>query len=102
MQVFVGGQGGEVALFAVGALPVGEPAVIRHHDGDEMRALVAIDHGLAQFRFGDDHAFDPLRCHVIAAGIDDDVFLAIGNHKMSVFIQLTDVAGVQPTRAPAM
>ncbi len=61
-----------------------------------MRALVAIHHDLGDFRFDAQHALDPLRRNVVAAGIDDDVFLPVGDHQIAVFVEMPDIASMQP------
>src|SRR3546814_13264548 len=61
-----------------------------------MRAPVAVDEGLPDLRLDGQHALDALRCDVVAAGIDDDVLLPVGNADVALRVDLADVAGVQP------
>ena len=58
--------------------------------------MVAVDQGLADFGFQGRDAFDALGCYVVAAGIDDQVALAIGDLDEAVSVHHADVAGMQP------
>src|SRR3546814_1993322 len=51
---------------------------------------------LLDFPLQGEKAFDPRRRDVVAAGEHDDVLLAVGYLQVAVFVQLADVAGVQP------
>src|SRR3546814_13975058 len=61
-----------------------------------MRAPVAVDEGLPDLRLDGQHALDALRRDVVAAGIDDDVLLPVGNSDVALRVDLADVAGAQP------
>ena len=64
-----------------------------------MRLAVAVDDHLADLRLQRQNAFDPLRRDVVAARVDDDVLLAVGDLEEAVLIDHADVAGVQPAIA---
>src|SRR3546814_16774308 len=51
---------------------------------------------LLDFPLQGEKAFDPRRRDVVAAAEHDDVLLAVGYLQVAVFVQLADVAGVQP------
>ena len=64
-----------------------------------MRPPVAVDDRLADLRLQQQDALDPLRRDVVAARVDDDVLLAVGDLEVAVGVDLADVAGVQPAVA---
>ena len=57
---------------------------------------VAYGHGMRDQALPLQSTFDVARRDVLAASRDDQVFLAIGDAQVSVRIELTDIAGVQP------
>lgn len=73
-----------------------DESIVGHQHSDQMRAFVAIDHGLAELRFEDQHPLDALGRDIVATRIDDDVLLAICDLDVAVFVQLTDIAGMDP------
>ncbi len=81
--------------------PLRSHSRVRDEQRHEVRALVAVDHRLGDLRPLGQQALDPRRRDVVAAGVDDDVLLAIGDAQVAVGIDLADVAGVQPAVADA-
>ena len=96
-HLLVGGQGGQVVgAEAVAGGPAGGELVVEHDQGDHIRPVVAVDQGLADERVLLEEALDVGRGQVLAAGGDDQLFLAVDDLEVAVAVQLADVAGVQP------
>src|SRR3546814_5179804 len=70
--------------------------LFRSDQGDEGGAAIAVDHGLADLRLEGEKALDALRCDIVAARVDDDVLLPVGDLEITVAVDHADVAGVQP------
>ena len=63
---------------------------------DEVLAPVADEHRRADVRGALQQRLERLRRDVLAVGVDDDVFLAVGDLEEAVRVDLADVAGVEP------
>ena len=61
-----------------------------------MWMLVAIYHGLGNFWLQADDTLNSLRRQVVASGVDNDVLLAVGDYQIAVFVELADVARMDP------
>ena len=77
--------------------PVVGEVRIGDYKRDQMRALVAIDHGLSDFRFDGQHTFYTLRGDVVPTRIHNDVFFAVGDADIAVFVDVPNIAGMKPT-----
>ena len=72
---------------------------VGHDQRDQMRPAVAVDHRLGDLGLQQQQALDALRREVVAAGVDDDVLLAVGDLEIAVGVEHADIAGVQPAVA---
>ena len=69
--------------------------VVEHDQGDHVRPVVAVDQGLADQRVLLEQPLDVGRGQVLAAGGDDQLFLAVDDPEVAIVVELP-VAGVQP------
>jgi hypothetical protein len=72
---------------------------VGHEDRDEMRALVAGHHRLGDLRLQGQRALDLGRRDHVAAGILDEIALAVGDAQIAVGVEMADIAGRQPAVA---
>ena len=92
----IGGERAEILGRAVrGAMSGGEVGIGNEH-GDEIGAAVAEHHRLGDFRLERQIAFDARRRDRLAAGILDEVALAVGDPDIAVVIEEADIAGLEP------
>src|SRR5579864_4730910 len=68
----------------------------RNDHRHQKRSAVAKHHRLGDFGLEREKALDPSRRHHVAAGILDEVALAVGDLDVAVRIEAADIAGVQP------
>ena len=73
----------------------GEVGIGNEH-GDEVRPAVAEYHRLGDFRLERQIAFNVRRRDRLAAGIFDEVALAVGDPDIAVVIEEADIAGLEP------
>ena len=64
-----------------------------------MRPAVAVDHRLGDLRALGQERLDPCRRDVVAARVDDQILLAIGDVQLPVGVDAADIAGVEPAVA---
>ena len=80
-----GGQRGQVAAVdPVAGRPGRGKLVVEHDQGDHVRPVVAVDQGLADQRVLLEQALDVGRGEVLAAGGDDQLFLAVDDLEVPV------------------
>ena len=72
---------------------------VQRDERDEVRAPVAVHHGLGDPAGLLEVVLDVGGREVLAAGRDDDVLLAAGDRQVAVVVELAEVAGVQPAVA---
>src|SRR3546814_1420193 len=71
--------------------------LFRSDQGDEVGAAIAVDHGLADLRLEGEKALDALRCDIVAARVDDDVLLPVGDLEITVAVDHADVRSEEHT-----
>src|SRR5882724_1928013 len=69
---------------------------IRNHDGGDEFPPVTHHHGVENIRTRLQRVFDRLRRHEFSRSRLDQVFFPIGNKEIAVFVDVPDVAGVEP------
>ncbi len=69
---------------------------VRNEYGDEIGPAVAEYHRLGDIRLERQIAFDARRRDRLAAGILDEVALAVGDPDIAVIIEEADIAGLEP------
>src|SRR6266508_3642924 len=69
---------------------------VRHDERGEQLPPVADEHRRADVRRALEQRLQRLRGDVLPVGVDDDVFLAVGDFQEAVAVDLADVAGVKP------
>src|ERR1700722_8755422 len=74
----------------------GDRGVIGNDDGDYEFALIADDHGVEDVRAGFQSVFDGLRSHEFAGGGFQEIFFAVGDEEIVVFVEIADVTGFEP------
>src|ERR1700674_1094326 len=69
---------------------------IGNDERDDEFAFVAHDHGVQDVRTGFESVFHGLRCNKFTRRRLDQVFLAIGDEEIAIFVHVSDVAGAEP------
>src|SRR5208337_3862873 len=69
---------------------------VGNDQGDDEFALVADNHGVEDVRAGLEHVLNGLRGNKFAGGGFEQVLFAVGDEKVVVPVQETDVAGAEP------
>src|ERR1700694_4345381 len=69
---------------------------IGNDERDDEFAFVAHDHGVQDVRTGFDSVFPGWRCNKFTRRRLDQVFLAIGDEEIAIFVHVSDVAGAEP------
>src|SRR5260370_41466191 len=65
-------------------------------EGNDEFAFVADDHGVQDVRAGLERVFHGLRGDKFTCGSLQQIFLAVGDEKIVVLVQVADVAGAKP------
>ena len=74
----------------------GESGGINDKESDYKFALVADDHGVEYEGTGLENIFDGLRRDKFAGGSFEQIFFAIGDEEIVIFVEIADVAGFEP------
>jgi len=69
---------------------------VGNDDGNDEFALIADDHGVEDVRTRFESVFDGLRSDEFAGGSFEEIFFAIGDEEVVVFVEIADVAGFEP------
>src|SRR6266581_5047579 len=75
----------------------GDRGGIRDDEGNDEFAFVADDHGVEDVGAGLERVFHGLRGDKFTCGSLQQIFLAVGDEKIVVLVQVADVAGGEPT-----
>ena len=89
---FCAGRKGEAFFGKSG----GESGGIDDNERDYKFALIANDHGVEDEGTGLENIFDGLRRDEFAGGSLEQIFFAIGDEEIVVFVEIADVAGFEP------
>src|SRR6266851_4126221 len=74
----------------------GDRSGIGDDEGNDEFAFVADDHGVEDVGAGLERVFHGLRGDKFACGSLQQIFLAVGDEKIVVLVQVADVAGGEP------
>src|SRR5947207_1269836 len=88
------GVGGELDPLVCGF--GGDRGGIGNDKRDDKLASVADDHGIEDVGAGLERVFDGLRSNEFSSGGFQQIFFAVGNEEIVVFVHVADVAGAEP------
>ena len=86
----------ELELKAVFSKFRGNGGVVGNDDGDDEFALVADDHGIEDVGAGLQRVFDGLWGDEFSSGGFEKILFSIGDEEIVVFVEIADVAGLEP------